>query len=175
MSHEQEATLAGLRVALKMEEEGKAFYLEAAEASGNELGSKLFRKLAAEEDIHREVFKHIYEKIKAKNQWPDAGFTPDQGKTLKTVFAEAMEKIDKQYKANNAELEAVKTGIDMENKTLDYYRERSGKTILESERELYDSLAAQESEHSRLLQDYYDFLNDPAAYFVKTEHTSMDG
>ncbi len=175
MSQEQDATLAGLQISLKMEEDGKAFYSKAAKASGNKLGAQLFKNLAAEEDIHREVFKKIYNKIKDQKQWPDVTFTPDHGQHLKTVFAAAMENMGKEYKPAQAEIDAVKTGMEMENKTLDFYRERSGKTTLDAEKQLYDSLAMQESEHFRVLQDYFEFLADPAGYYVRTEHTSVDG
>jgi rubrerythrin len=175
MSQEQEVTLAALQTALKMEEDGKEFYLKAAKASANKLGAHLFKQLAAEEDIHREVFKKIYGKIKKEQQWPDTGFTPDQGRNLKTVFAEAMENMDKNYKPAQAELDAVKTAMDMENKTLDFYRERSGKTGQYTEKHMYVALTEQEASHFMALQDYYEFLSDPAGYFVKTEHTSVDG
>jgi rubrerythrin len=175
MTQEHEATLAVLQTALKMEEDGKEFYTKAAKACPNKLGAHLFKKLAEEEDIHREIFKAIFNKIKKEKQWPDTGFTPDQGRELKTVFAAAMENMDKQYKPAQAELDAVKTGMEMENKTLAFYRERSAKTGLYSEKHMYVALTEQESDHFRILQDYYEFLSDPAGYFVKTERTSVDG
>lgn len=175
MTQEQEATIAGLKIALQMEKDGKEFYLKASQAAGNELGSNLLKKLAAEEDIHQEIFKKIYKAIKDKKQWPDKAFTPDGGASLKTVFATAMENMHKDYKASPDESEAAKTGMDMENKTLSFYRERSKKASQETEKQFYESLAGQEFEHARALQDYYEFLTDPAGYFVKTEHTSVDG
>ena len=175
MSQEHDASLAALQTALKMEEDGKEFYLKAAKASGNKLGSHLFKQLAAEEDIHREVFKNIYNKIKKEQQWPDTGYTPDQGRKIKTVFAAAMENMDKNYKAAQAEVDAVKTGLEMEKKTLDFYRDRSAHTGLYSEKHMYVAIAEQESEHARVLQEYFEFISDPAGYFVKTEHTSVDG
>jgi rubrerythrin len=175
MSQEHDATLAALQTALKMEEDGKEFYSKAAKASKNKLGADLFKRLAAEEDVHREAFKSIYNKIKKEQQWPDTGFTPDQGRDLKTVFSAAMANMDRQYRPAQAELDAVKTGMDMENKTLDFYKERSSKTGMYSEKHLYVALAEQEATHFRMLQDYFEFLSDPAGYFVKTERTSMDG
>jgi len=74
-----------------------------------------------------------------------------------------------------AELDAVETAMDMENKTLDFYRERSARTTFDAEKQLYDALAGQESEHHRVLLDYYEFLKDPAQWYVKAEHTSVDG
>lgn len=174
MSQEQEATLAALQIALKMEEDGKVFYLKASRASGNPLGSKLFQNLAAEEDIHREVFKKIYGKIKSNKGWPDTAFVTDGGKHLKTVFAEAMEKMDKNFTPAKEQLEDVKTGIDMENKTLDYYRRQMQKAS-GAEKQFYEQLTMQESEHSRVLQDYYEFYNNPSSYYVIKERQSVDG
>ena len=175
MSREQDATLAGLQTALQMEIDGKEFYLKASKASRNELGSKLLKQLAAEEDMHREVFKNIYKNIKNKKSWPDLKLKPDDGHGLKTLFKDAVDKMDKSINPLPAELDSVKTAMDMENKTVDFYRSRSSQTAFEAEKQLYDALAVQESEHHRVLLDYYDFLKDPAQWYVKAEHTSVDG
>ncbi|MFA5308129.1 MAG: ferritin family protein [Dehalococcoidales bacterium] len=175
MAKEQDATMAGLETALKMEIDGKEFYLKASQASKNQLGKELLKKLAAEEDIHREIFKNIYNAIKSKKGWPDITFTGDGGKNLRTVFAAAAEKLGKNAAPMTQELDAVRTGMDMENKTLDYYKEREKLAAYPAEKQLYSSLSAQEYEHHRVLQDYYEFLEDPEGYFVKTEHTSVDG
>ncbi len=175
MSQEQDATFSGLKIALKMEEDGKAFYLKAAKLSKNKIGTQLFKNLAAEEDIHREIFKNIYNNIKNKKQWPDVKFESDHGHKLKTLFAAEMENMGKNFTPAKAELDAVKTGMDMENKTLDFYRERAGKTSLDAEKELYESLAMQESEHSRILREYYEFYLDPASFYLTKEHRSVDG
>jgi rubrerythrin len=175
MSQEQNATLAGLEIALQMEEDGKQFYLKAAEASGTEMGGKLLRQLAAEEDVHKEVFKAIYDKIKSKNQWPDTSYVSDHGEKLKTILSEALESAGKNFSASPAEIDAVKTAIDMENKTLVFYRERKEKAFLDAEKQLYDALAMQESGHSLILQDYFEFLSDPASYYMRIQHSSVDG
>ena len=54
---EQARTMKALQTAIQMEIDGKAYYLKASQQSGNELGKKLFRTLAAEEDIHRQEFE----------------------------------------------------------------------------------------------------------------------
>ena len=65
--------------------------------------------------------------------------------------------------------------MGMENETLVYYNKQSGRATHKAEKGLYDALAIQEREHYRLLVDYFEFFNDPAQYFVKTEHSSVDG
>lgn len=176
MNQEQVATLSGLETALRMEEDGKAFYLKAAKLSKNDIGKKLFKNLAAEEDIHKEVFKRIYKKIKDKNQWPeDTELLPEQRTNIKTVFAAEMENMSKKFTPAKAELDAVKTAMDMENKTLDFYRARNQQARLQAEKQLYEALSMQESEHARVLQDYYEFYLDPASFYRMKEHSSLDG
>ncbi|MBN1160514.1 MAG: hypothetical protein JXA17_00990 [Dehalococcoidales bacterium] len=175
MPDEQQATLKALETALQMEIDGKEFYLKASEASKNKLGKDLLKKLSAEEDIHRTVFQGIYDNIKAKRGWPDLKYRSDGGQSLRTVFAVALENMKSHTPALKEELDAVKTGMDLENKTLDFYNARSKKATLEAEKQLYEQLAMQESEHHRVLLDYYEFLKNPAGWYVQKEHTSVDG
>ena len=79
MPDEQEATLKALETALQMEIDGKEFYLKASKASTNKLGKDLLKKLAVEEDIHRNVFENIYNHIKDKKGWPDVKYHGDGG------------------------------------------------------------------------------------------------
>ncbi|MFC2066467.1 ferritin family protein [Chloroflexota bacterium] len=175
MVTEQEKTLQALQLAIKMEIDGKEFYLKASEESSNELGKKLLKSLAAEEDIHRKVFEGIYDAIGRKNTWPRVDFQSDGGKGLRTIFARATEGKVSDIKASATELDAVQTAMAMENKTYDFYKGLSQKATYDAEKDFYDALTAQEREHHIILADYYEYLKDPAAWFVKTEHPSLDG
>lgn len=175
MATEQESTLAALKTAIQMEIEGKEYYLQAAEASSNEAGRKLMRQLAAEEDDHRHAFQQIYKEQSQGKPWPETSFQADGGQVLRTIFGRALNASRTGVKAAKTELDAVQTAIDMENRTLDFYREQARSTVNPAEREFYLALAGQESEHARVLLDYYEYLSDPAAYFVATEHPSLDG
>jgi rubrerythrin len=175
MTKEQDKTLKALKDAIQMEIDGKEFYLKASKASTNELGKKLLEKLAAEEDVHRQVFEDIYKSISEKEHWPGTEFHHDSGRGLRTIFARALEEMDTDVKAMPNELDAVQTAMSMENKTYDFYKSRSSKATYEAEKQFYEAVAAQESEHHRVLLDYYEFLKDPAAWFVQKEHPSLDG
>jgi len=41
--------------------------------------------------------------------------------------------------------------------------------------EFYEAVAAEEQVHHQVLLDYKEYLSDPAAWFVKSEHPSLDG
>ncbi|MFC1934001.1 ferritin family protein [Chloroflexota bacterium] len=175
MITEQDKTLEALQIAVRMEIDGKEFYLKASRESGNELGKKLFQSLAAEEDIHRQKFEEIYGAISNKNAWPVVAFQRDSGKKLETLFAKAMGEIASDIRATATELDAVKMAMDLENKTCDFYRSQEKKATHDVEKDFYQSLAAEESAHHLVLLDYYEYLKDPAGWFVKKEHPSLDG
>jgi rubrerythrin len=175
MTGEQDTTLGALQTAIKMEIDGKEYYLKAAGKSGNPLGKKLLERLAAEEDIHRQVFERIYKDISAKKGWPEKAFKGDGGSGLRTVFAKALKTMNKDMKATSTELDSIQTAMAMENKTYDFYKSRSGKARYAAEKEYYEELAMQEEEHHRVLLDYYEYLKDPAAWFVQKEKPSLDG
>lgn len=175
MTLEQEKTLEALAMAIQMEIDGKEYYLKASQQSTNEMGRKLLRSLAAEEDIHRHEFGEIYDAIRRKKAWPETGFQPDGGKRLRTIIANAAEEAGPNTKTLAHELNAVETAIRMETKTQGFYQEWSRNATYDAEREFYEKLAAEENEHHLILLDYYEYLKDPAGWFVTKEHPSLDG
>ncbi len=175
MAKEQDTTLKALKAAIQMEIDGKEFYLEASQASKNELGKKLLEQLAAEEDVHRKVCEDIYKDISTKKGWPDKKFHHDGGKGLRTLFSKALEQMNKDIEAIPTELDAVQRAMEMENKTFDFYKSLGSRAAYDVERQFYEALAVQEEEHYRVLLDYYEFLKNPEAWFVQKEHPSLDG
>ena len=175
MTTEQDKTLKALEKGIKMEIDGKEFYLKASENTSNVLGKKLLQSLAAEEDIHRIVFEEIYEKMRDKQGWPRKEFKTNGGTALRTVFANAIDDLGSDVKPMPEEIDAVKTAMDMENETFDFYKEQAKRALYDAEKNFYEALAVQEEEHHRLLLDYFEFLKNPAAYFVQKEHHSLDG
>ena len=171
MANEQAKTLEAVTTAIQMEIDGKQFYLKASGSSGNQLGAKLFKTLAAEEDLHRKRFEEIYKAIQDKNAWPKVDFKPHGGKELKSLFASAAETV----KSTTTELEAVQTAMGMENRTRDFYQEQAAKASFETEKKYYETLVKEESAHHAALYDYYEYLKNPAGWFTMKERHSMDG
>ncbi len=175
MVTEQDKTLEALQIAIQMEIDGKEFYLKASQESSNELGKKLLESLAREEDTHRQKFEEIYSAIGSKKAWPTTDFQPDGGKRLRTIFAKTTEEISSNIKAPATELDAIQTAMGMENKTHDFYKSQGRNATYDTERGFYETLAAEEREHHLILLDYYEYLKDPAGWFVKKEHPSLNG
>ena len=175
MTTEQNKTLEVLQMAIQMEVDGKEYYLKASRESNNELGKKLLKSLATEEDTHRQKFEEIYRAMRSRRDWPITDFQPDGGKRLRTIFARATEEMSPNKKASITELDVVQTAMDMENKTYDFYKIQGQNATYDAERGFYEALAAEEREHHLDLLDYYEYLKDPATWFVGKEHPSLDG
>ncbi len=171
MATEQEKTLEALKTAIKMEIDGKKYYQKMSQTSDNRLGIRLFQSLAAEEDIHRMMFEDIYKAMQTKKAWPKVGYTPHNGKELKTLFSLARQEV----KSASSELEAIQTAMDMENKTRDFYQDQASKASFEGEKKYYLTLAGEESAHHAVLLDYYEYLKNPAGWFTMKERHSLDG
>ncbi|MFC2020995.1 ferritin family protein [Chloroflexota bacterium] len=175
MENEQEKTLEALQSAIQMEIDGKDFYLKSSQNSSSELGKKLLQSLAKAEDIHRQKFIDIFDAIRSKKSWPRVDFQPDAGKNMRTLFAIATQEMADNTRPLASELDAVQTAMGMENKTLDFYKDLGAKATNDTEKGYYEALSAEEREHYLILLDYYEFLKDPAGWFVKSEHPSLDG
>jgi len=158
-----------------MEIDGKNYYLRASQESSNELGRKLMQSLAAEEDIHWQRFTEIYRTIQNKQAWPVTDFQPDKGQRLRTLFAEASARIGASVAALDTELDAVKVAMVMENRSYDFYQSQSQKATYQAESDFYRMIAGEEKKHHLILLDYYQYLKDPAAWFVSKERPSLDG
>jgi rubrerythrin len=170
LANEQILTTAALESAIKLETDGKAYYLKMSLGSGNAMGKKLFQSLAAEEDIHRQKFEMIFKAIAAQKSWPDVKIERHIG-SMKTIFAEATK--DAQFAST--EMDAVEGAMKMENKTRDFYLGRAEKAVFPAEKKYYETLAKEERIHHTLLQDYFEYMQNPAQYFSIKEKHSLDG
>ncbi len=174
MNKEQEKTIEALQTAIQMEINGKEFYSKASRNSNNELGQKLLGKLAAEEDIHREVFENIYNSIKVSHGWPRVDYKPDYTTSLKDFFTETGSVTRQPLTDTSNELDVVRIARQMESDTFDYYTQRSNSASASAEKELFKMIAEQEQGHNLVLVDYYEYLQDPGSWFLKKEHPHLD-
>ena len=77
--------------------------------------------------------------------------------------------------AEGVDPDAVQVAIDKEKRSYDFYEHQAGNAAYNTEKEFYTTLAIEEREHELALLDYYEYLADPAGWFVKSEHSSLDG
>ena len=175
MKEQAERIARALETALQMEKEGKEFYQKAGQSSDNSLAKKLLQHLAEQEDVHIQKINEIYQAIKRTAEWPEKETTFKHEKSLKSVFREAIDSMDKDAKASSSELEALKTAMNMEDKSYSFYRSRDAEAVTPAEKSFYQALTAEEREHYLALLDSYEYLTDPQGWLTKDEHWGLDG
>lgn len=173
MKEEQGSVLEALQFAIQMETEGKEYYLNASKEAGDKLGKELFQWLAGEEDRHRQKFEQIYESLRKDRGWPQIEVKPEAGKGWVSLFRKAT--VEDRAGSAGRELDAVARAMEMELKTQRYYESQSQQALPEVARKFYSALAAEERGHYLALVDYREYLIDPAGWFRKMEHHSLDG
>jgi rubrerythrin len=173
MSEEQDKLLEGIKTAIQMEIDGKAYYLKMGQNSPNKRGQELFKILAEEEDHHIKDFKKIYEKMQKKEPLPDDLIRNEEDSKLTTVFSQAIEEMEQDIHAPDTELEAIEVAIEMEKKSYNLYLERSKESIYKAEKKFYKALAAEEKKHKKILVDYRKYILDPAGWLVNKTFPSL--
>ncbi len=175
MKEEQSKTLEAIKFAIQMEIDGKEYYQKASRQSDNKVGRDLFEWLAAEEDKHRRIFGGIYNTIRKQKAWPEVSMQHPNGAILDTIFSKEMKVAAPIVKVTSTELDSIAKAMEMENKTREFYNSQDRKAAYDAEKKLYSALAAEEEGHYLALVAYREYLIDPAGYFRKAEHHSLDG
>ena len=174
-SIEQGKLIAAINTAIELETEGRECYLAAARNSQNEAGRTLLQSLALEEDDHRRRFQALYKSIAEGHNWPAVRLRPVVTRRIRQHLGSICREIGVKVSGAAGELEMVNIAIDKEKKSHELYRDLAEKAAFETEKEFYRILADEEWEHAKALQDYAEYLTDPAGWFVETEHPSLDG
>jgi rubrerythrin len=172
---EQTKVLQAINIAIEIELDGKECYLAASKGSTNEAGRKLLQSLAEEEDNHRQVFEAIYNSIRKGRRWPSIDLAKGKAQDIRNTLVKTCQAIGVSVSGTSSELDAVTLAIDKEKKSYDFYEKQAKNAAYTTEKELYETLAREEREHELALLDYYDYLADPAGWFVEAEHPSLDG
>jgi rubrerythrin len=164
-----------LGVAIKMEQEGRKFYKQAAAASKNPLTKKMFLSLATDEQRHEKIFREMAEK---------AGMVPTAAKDLKglallqraeEIFRGVARKAKSAAKTNADDIKALDIALDMEVQSYNYYT-NAAKVLRDArEKEVLRKIADEENVHFRILNDARLYLTYPEMWFIIQEKPVIDG
>ncbi len=164
-----------LQAAIKFEEDGRAFFLAASEKTQEKFGKSIFLDLADAELNHIERIREIYGALGKMGEWPSTPslFTPKH--PAKNIFEEALENIDRNVRPTTGELEAVKLGIQYEEKGMKLYADLTEQASHPVEKKFYAQLGIEERGHMLLLKDVEAFYADPVHWFAEKERSHWDG
>ena len=171
--------LEALQTALQMEEDGRKFYLDAAERVHNPLAKRTLKWLADWELEHVALIKKFYASLKDADSWGDVRQAikdePSPKQEVKTIFKEAQKQIDELVKPDSEALEAYKTARDFENKAVQFYQELLEKVSDPDGKTFYEFMLEQEKEHYEILDSSFRYLENPELWHSEQEGWMFDG
>ncbi len=158
---------AGINGALKaleeakcLEQEGQAFYREAAAQTHSSKAKEMFLSLAEAETMHERLIQREIDGLSATGTWvelPEArGAKCDLSQP---IFPRGREGLQKAVKADTTDSEALITALEFETKSYDMYRREAAAARDAAAREMYQFLASQERAHFELLMASYESMD----------------
>ena len=170
----QEYMLQALKDAVRMELEGRQFYLEAAKKVQNSGVRQILEYLAESEKYHIEKFNEIYRDLEKDPAWTEsmAAFNPPRHEPYICVLA--MAQAD-QETGGKDDLQALRTGIQMEDCSIDYYTKLARESKNPLARRFFMSVAHEERGHYLTLMDMHNYLTQPEDWFYVKQMSNVDG
>lgn len=158
--------LEPLKIALRLEHEGKKFFQDAADRCQGQLPRQTFQFLADEEDKHIEHIENFYRSLVHS---ADAAPPPVDDVATNERFVSMvrrMEQLRDAIKPTASDVEAYEYAIKFENGAEEFYAEQAAKSDKPHIREFYEWLIREEERHAVFLKDCVRFAQDPAAWFA---------
>lgn len=164
-----EKRLEALREALRREEEGKAFYQEAADAAHTTLGKEMFNFLIRAEESHIQKINQIYSSLEKSGSWLNMISSRETEKSAKDVCAAVRSSMADPKKGDPEDIQALQTALRMEDEGIKFYQCQADATTDMFEKKFYLLLVNEETDHWLSILDSIEFLEDPQGYFHQKE------
>ena len=159
-------TLQAIETAIQIEQDGLAFYTEAARQTDDPNGEKMFLSLARDEQAHLKLFEDARESLLAEGKW----LSPEQVEAISPRRFErppifpTVEEI-KTVDLPERQLAALQRGIQAEQDAITFYSEQLEESDDPDARAMYAYLVEQEEGHRTILQGEYDYLTHTGFWF----------
>jgi rubrerythrin len=176
---ELKASLEALKLALKTEEEGYKLYKFGADQAKSEFVKTIFTQLFKDEFMHTDLIKRFYAHINKSNDWSELTKEEKDYKGLKgeikTIFTTALKNTSESEKNfSESDKEVYKRAIEFEKNGVKMYTKFYNDTHDEKAKKFYSFLRDMEQEHWDVLDDTYQYLNDPDGYYLRKEGWTLD-
>ncbi|MDF1544924.1 MAG: ferritin family protein [bacterium] len=155
------------QIALRLEEEGKKFFLEAAANTESTLARQTFEFLAAEEDKHIEVIQRFYQSLVDSDGKEPMRVDDSDADARFELFQTKLESMKTDFDGAGSDSEAYRYALEFENGAEEFYERMLNEADDPRVKKFYAWLITEESMHSRLINSCLKFVEDPVAWFRK--------
>jgi rubrerythrin len=156
--------------AMKMEQDGRAFYLEHVENTHNLALKRILQELADDELKHYNLFKAMRDREKAEYRETEKTAIV---RTVKNVFEEL--RAQKQNFAFPDEATKVwEKAREIEKKSEAFYREKADEMADANQKRIWNRIADEEHRHWNTIEHVIQFLNRPKQWLEDAEWNSLE-
>lgn len=153
--------------AMQMEKDGELYYRHAGAQVAHKGIRNILTMLADAEVSHYRIFENM--KKGGKVQIGDSKVLAG----VKNIFLKMAESSDYTL-APLSEIDVYKKAQDIEQKSMDFYREKGDKVADAYERTIFLKVADQEKRHYLILENIIDFLSRPQQWLENPEWYHME-
>ncbi len=165
-----------LRQAMGNELEGRALYLEAVERTEDELGQKMFRSLAQDEEDHLRILQVEYGSLMGTGEWLDLEAIKEKEPDPSLRLFPEEERFEKLIPEGASDLEALELAMEFEKRGYLLYEKAAAETLDLTAQAIFRFLVQEESRHFALLDNAHDYLaNQGIWYFDDLEKPFFEG
>jgi rubrerythrin len=151
--------LNALNEALCNENEGRAFYLQAAGRTVDSKGAEMFRSLADDSALHAGIIEHQIEAIQEGEAWSLPECVLDCTADLEQALYPRGAEIEQAIRADATETDALLLAIKIENDSFDLYSRHASEASDADARRFYEYLAEEARAHFNLLMLNYESVS----------------
>ena len=152
-----------INTAIQMEQEGYSFYQKAAAQTSSEMGQSIFSSLAADELLHLEVFKKLFEEKIGKVEWDKLVNSGLKYNDIQ-VFPKDLKRIEGANPDTN-EIDAIRIAMESEKRAIEFYSDIKQKITNEEILEIIDEIIRQEQSHYKILEGEFHHINSTGYWF----------
>jgi len=161
---------------VEIKEKMRSFYADAAGKCGDRAGNETFEMLRDTEQRHLDRLNTIYADLSKGSGSLDACRfydleTPDRSKVIKKL----KQKRKKISQACLDDVAAIESGMELENKAIEFFVSRLKSSVEPIERELLNQLIAEERSHYIMLADLKFYYLDPGHWLMEKSKSGLDG
>ncbi len=172
-------SLEALKLALKTEEEGYKLYRDGAAQSKNEFVKSIFEQLFKDELMHMDLIKRFYAELNEAGSWAKLSEEEKNYKglkgELKTIFTTTLKNVESGKETITAsDKEVYQRAIEFEKHGVKMYSDLYAETSDDKAKKFYSFLRDMEQEHADVLDDTYQYLEDPDNWYLKEEGWTLD-
>ena len=150
-----------IEFAMKMELDGKTFYLKHASRTSNAELKKILLALAEEEEHHYRYFKRLAENH--SDATPSALTGAQTLETVRNIFEEMSQNTEESPLGGDI-ISTWKEALGIEEKSARFYDEKTKEEPDSGKREILRKIADEERNHVLMIDGVLTFLKHPAAF-----------